>query len=435
MSDRHAPSSAPTHDDVLRLRPDAPPPAPRAAAGQAAAHRGSGQAGGRVADHGVARAAPAREGRQDKRERILQVVAQTGYASNPHARALRSGQSSVVAAFVSNIFSQQFALAVQGCAEVLEPQGYQLMVGQTSYSYAKETSMIASLRALPAAVLFTGVIELEENRQSLRELGIPIMETWAYPRDPIDMLVGLSTTTPASWRPAIWPSAATGAWRSWPATAAAANCAARASRRGRQRGLEVVAELAVDNPQTIADGRAALARLLSQGGKFDAVFCANDLLAVGAMFEARDRKLAVPRDLAVLGFGETDIAGEIQPGLTTIGVDSLDLGRRAGEMLLQRLGGGMPAHPHQVMPLRIHARASVDPPSGGTGARPGLGICLPDRCPIFRTAGKPMHDERPLLLRAGRPERRLRARRPGAGHTKSRLSRRIALLEKGWACA
>ena len=157
-------------------------------------------------------------------------------------------------------------------------------------------------------------------------------------------------------------------------------------------GLEVVAELAVDNPQTIADGRAALARLLSQGGKFDAVFCANDLLAVGAMFEARDRKLAVPRDLAVLGFGETDIAGEIQPGLTTIGVDSLDLGRRAGEMLLQRLGGGMPAHPHRDAAAHPRARQRLTRPSGGTGARPGLGICLPDRCPIFRTAGKPMHD-------------------------------------------
>ena len=289
------------------------------------------------------------------------MVAQTGYASNPHARALRSGQSSVVAAFVSNIFSQQFALAVQGCAEVLEPQGYQLMVGQTSYSYAKETSMIASLRALrPAAVLFTGVIELEENRQSLRELGIPIMETWAYPRDPIDMLVGLSNYD------AGFMAASHLAERGYRRVAFMARHGGRGELRRQgfaaaaaQRGLEVVAELAVDNPQTIADGRAALARLLSQGGKFDAVFCANDLLAVGAMFEARDRKLAVPRDLAVLGFGETDIAGEIQPGLTTIGVDSLDLGRRAGEMLLQRLGGGMPAHPHQVMPLRIHARASV----------------------------------------------------------------------------
>ena len=244
------------------------------------------------------------------------MVAQTGYASNPHARALRSGQSSVVAAFVSNIFSQQFALAVQGCAEVLEPQGYQLMVGQTSYSYAKETSMIASLRALrPAAVLFTGVIELEENRQSLRELGIPIMETWAYPRDPIDMLVGLSNYD------AGFMAASHLAERGYRRVAFMARHGGRGELRRQgfaaaaaHRGLEVVAELAVDNPQTIADGRAALARLLSQGGKFDAVFCANDLLAVGAMFEARDRKLAVPRDLAVLGFGETDIAGEIQPG-------------------------------------------------------------------------------------------------------------------------
>ena len=316
MSDRHAPSSAPTHDDVLRLRPDAPPPAPRALppAKPPRIEEVARLAG--VSPITVSRALRQPEKvAKDKRERILQVVAQTGYASNPHARALRSGQSSVVAAFVSNIFSQQFALAVQGCAEVLEPQGYQLMVGQTSYSYAKETSMIASLRALrPAAVLFTGVIELEENRQRCANSAFPSWKPGPIRAIPSTCWSACPTTTPASWRPAIWPSAATGAWRSWPATAAAANCAARASRPRAQRGLEVVAELAVDNPQTIADGRAALARLLSQGGKFDAVFCANDLLAVGAMFEARDRKLAVPRDLAVLGFGETDIAGEIQPG-------------------------------------------------------------------------------------------------------------------------
>ena len=331
---------------------------------------------------------------KDKRERILQVVAQTGYASNPHARALRSGQSSVVAAFVSNIFSQQFALAVQGCAEVLEPQGYQLMVGQTSYSYAKETSMIASLRAA------AGGRAVHRRHRAGREPAVAARTRHSHHGN-----LGLSARShrhagrPVQLRRRLHGGQPSGRAR---LPARGVHGPPRRPRRiappglrGRaaQRGLEVVAELAVDNPQTIADGRAALARLLSQGGKFDAVFCANDLLAVGAMFEARDRKLAVPRDLAVLGFGETDIAGEIQPGLTTIGVDSLDLGRRAGEMLLQRLGGGMPAHPHQVMPLRIHARASVDPaPPAGRAPAPGLGICLPDRCPIFRTAGKPMHD-------------------------------------------
>ncbi|MDQ6217012.1 substrate-binding domain-containing protein, partial [Achromobacter insolitus] len=121
----------------------------------------------------------------------------------------------------------------------------------------------------------------------------------------------------------------------------------------------VVAELAVDNAQTIADGRAALTRLLGMGQAFDAVFCANDLLAVGALFEARDRKLAIPRDIAILGFGDTDIANEIEPGLTTIGVDSRKLGARAGELLLQRLNGGTPAARQEVFPLTLNQRASA----------------------------------------------------------------------------
>src|SRR5688572_17238337 len=66
---------------------------------------------------------------EEKRLKIQQAVEATGYASNPHARALRSGRSNIVAAFVSNIVSQQFGLAVQSCAEVLEPHGFQLMIG------------------------------------------------------------------------------------------------------------------------------------------------------------------------------------------------------------------------------------------------------------------------------------------------------------------
>jgi len=99
---------------------------------------------------------------RETRERILEVIEATGYASNPHARALRSGRSNVVVAFVSNILSQQFGLAVRSFAAKLEPEGFEVLVGQTSYSYAKEVAMIQSLRGLrPAAVMFTGVIELE----------------------------------------------------------------------------------------------------------------------------------------------------------------------------------------------------------------------------------------------------------------------------------
>ena len=84
-----------------------------------------------------------------------------------------------------------------------------------------------------------------------------------------------------------------------------------------------------------------------------------DNVAVGALFEARDRGLAIPGEIAILGFGDTDIAGEIEPGLTTIGVDSRRLGVRAGELLLQRLNGQMPASRQEVFPLTLNVRAST----------------------------------------------------------------------------
>ncbi|MGQ9369381.1 LacI family DNA-binding transcriptional regulator [Azospirillum sp. ST 5-10] len=364
MSDSDAKRRPATIDDVVRVT--APGPAAPAAGGRRTAQRPPRiEEVARLA--GVSPITVSRALRQpakvaeEKRRRILEIVERTGYASNPHARALRSGQSSIVAAFVSNIMSQQFCLAVQGCAEVLEPHGYQLMIGQTSYSYAKETSMIQSLRALrPAAVLFTGVIEIEGNRQALRDLGIPIMETWAYPRDPIDMLVGFSNVD--GGRLAAEHLAGRGHRRVAYIGRRSGRGALRLSgfRDGaRAGGLEIAAEIFVDSVNGVADGRAALGELLARDGAVDAVFCANDLLAIGALFEARRRGLAVPDGLAILGFGDNDMADEIAPGLTTVGVDSRELGRRAGALLLARLQGETPERATDILDLTLIQRGST----------------------------------------------------------------------------
>ncbi|WP_029009622.1 LacI family DNA-binding transcriptional regulator [Azospirillum halopraeferens] len=298
---------------------------------------------------------------EDKRRRILEIVERTGYATNPHARALRSGRSNIVAAFVSNIQSQQFCLAVQGCGEILEPHGYQLMIGQTSYSYAKETTMIRSLREMrPAAVMFTGVIEIEENRRALRALGIPILESWAYPRDPIDMLVGFSNID--GGRLAAEHFAECGYRRVAYIGRRSGRGALRLSgfREGaRAAGLEIVAERTVDSVGSMADGRAALAALLDGAGPVEAVFCANDILAAGALLEARRLGRRLPGDLAILGFGHSDVAEELSPGLTTVGVDSRDIGRRAGALILQRLRGETPEAPTDIVDLTLVRRGST----------------------------------------------------------------------------
>jgi len=357
MIQRHA-APIPSFDDVVRVKPDAPlasAPARSVRIEEVARLAGVSPITVSRALHQPHKVAEA------KRLHILQVVAQTGYASNPHARALRSGQSNVVAAFVSNLLSAQFLLAVQGCTEVLEAEGYQMIVGQTAYSYEKESSMIESLRAVrPAAVLFTGIVELEENRRKLAELGIPVMETWAYPRDPIDMLVGFSNHD--GGRLAAEHLAA----RGYRKLAFLGRQGGRGALRLRgfreaaaELGLSVALELTVDHPKTIADGRAAFTRLLDMKPDVDAVFCANDLLAIGAVFEARHRGIRVPQDMALLGFGDTDVSSELQPPLTTITVDHRELGQRAGAMLAKRLRGETLDRRIDVLDLQLILREST----------------------------------------------------------------------------
>jgi len=297
----------------------------------------------------------------EKRARIQAAVERTGYRVNPFASALKSGRSNVVMAFASNMFSEQFALALHACANVLEEAGYLFLVGQTSYSYDRETAAIRSLQALkPAAVMFTGVIELEENRETLRNLGIPIMETWALPRDPIDMLVGFSNTE--AGRLAA-EALADGGYRK-------VGFIGRRGGRGALRlkgfrdgcqalGLEFVGEFLTDDVAGPSDGRRCLSALLESGSKVDAVFCANDLLALGTLMEARRRKLSIPHNFGIVGFGESDIAAEIPPGLTTVGVDSAQLGRIAGEMLLQRLSNKEFAPSVTRLDLHLTPRGSI----------------------------------------------------------------------------
>jgi LacI family gluconate utilization system Gnt-I transcriptional repressor len=304
---------------------------------------------------------------EDKRRRIQAAIEQTGYAPNQDAIRLRSGgrpaaavTSTLVAAFVSNIANPQFSRAVRACAEVLEPAGYRLMMGETAYSYARETAMIQSLRDLrPAAVLFTGVIELEGNREALRSLGVPVMETWAYPQDPIDMLVGFSNFDGGRLVGEHFGE------RGYRRIAYVGRGGGRGVLRLQgfkeglaKHGLRPAAELSVDGPAGLAEGRQAMTALLEQGEPLDAAFFGNDLLAIGALSEARRRGLAVPGDLAVAGFGDIELAEALEPGLTTVRIDSDDIGRRAGRMLLTRLGGGTPERGIELVELSLVVRAS-----------------------------------------------------------------------------
>jgi LacI family transcriptional regulator len=95
-------------------------------------------------------------------------------------------------------------------------------------------------------------------------------------------------------------------------------------------------------------GYEAALRLAELPDPPTAVFVAGDEMAIGAVHAFQDRGVAVPGDIAVVGFDDIEAAGLVRPALTTIAQDPLELGRNAVESLLDMMGATHAAPPATV---------------------------------------------------------------------------------------
>lgn len=297
---------------------------------------------------------------EQTRARIEEAVRATGFSLNPHASALRSGRSNVVMVFVSSLYSEQFVNAANAFSEVMEAAGFEVVLARTLYNYEREIQLTHSMAQVrPAAVFITGVLEQERNRTMLERMNIPVVESWAYTDRPIDMLVGISNTDGATavtrhlnqkgHRRLAFIGRETGRGRIRH-TAFQLEC--------ERLGADYAGSVTVPTVRSWKDGASALAQLLDKGTRPDAVFCANDLMACGALTEAQSRGLRVPQDIAIAGFGDNSLMAQLQPGITTATFDTFELGRRAGEMLICRLTGSNPEPEQVVLPMQLIERGS-----------------------------------------------------------------------------
>jgi LacI family gluconate utilization system Gnt-I transcriptional repressor len=179
-----------------------------------------------------------------------------------------------------------------------------------------------------------------EGRRRLLGSGIPVVETWDLTPTPIDMLVGFSHGEVG--RSVALYLHAKGHQR----LGVVSGDDERACRRSdafcaaaRTLGLAPVAVVQVATPTTLQRGRDGLAQLLALQPAVDAVFCSSDLLALGVMTEARVRGLGVPGQLAVVGFGDLEFAGALEPALTTVHIKGAAIGRQAATFIVDRAEG------------------------------------------------------------------------------------------------
>lgn len=281
----------------------------------------------------------------DKLARVREAVARTGYVPNRLAGGLASARSRLVAAVVPTIAGPVFMEMVQSLTSALADAGYQLMLGQSGYTESREDALLeAIIGRRPDGIVLTGILHSPEGRRRLLASGIPVVETWDLTPTPIDMLVGFSHAEAAAAvarhlhakgrrRPALLSADDERALRR------NRGFVDEALRLGLVRDAAEIPVLRVPAPTTLGSGRSGLARLLAERPEVDAVFCSSDMLALGVLVEAAARGIAVPQQLAVVGFGDLGFAADTQPALSTVRIDGTGIGQRAARFIVDRADG------------------------------------------------------------------------------------------------
>jgi LacI family gluconate utilization system Gnt-I transcriptional repressor len=274
-------------------------------------------------------------------ERVRQVVQKLGYVPNRLAGGLSSSKSRLIAAIVPTIAHSLFSETIQVFSETMSKAGYQVLLALSGYSDASEETLLdAVLSRRPEGVLLTGVAHTDSLRERLRNVGIPIVETWDMTDTPIDMLVGFS-----HYRVGVAVAErfiARGVRHPGLVSANDDRAIARITgfrARLAREGIHDIAEVIVSPPSSVSVGKAALPELLARMPRLDAVFCGSDLLAIGVLGEAKRRGVDVPSQLSICGFGDLEFASETSPTLTTVRVDGTHIGLNAAQCLLARLRG------------------------------------------------------------------------------------------------
>jgi len=276
-------------------------------------------------------------------ERVQTAIRKLQYVPNYAASQMASNRSGIVAAIIPTISASIFADTVEAMTNVLIPAGYQILLGNTGYDPEREETLVRSfLGRGPDGILLTGTRHSRKIVNLIRRSNVPVVETWEWVHKPIDLLVGFSNEQAAycmvehlharGYRRIVFAGVTnTGDHR------------ARMRLTGYQRAIQSLglgephSLTLAGQPLTMAVGAQTLKNVMQEFPATDAIFFSSDVFAAGALLECLRNGISVPKEVAIAGFGDFEIAAHLVPSLTTISVHPQTIGRRAAELLLARM--------------------------------------------------------------------------------------------------
>ena len=276
-------------------------------------------------------------------EKVRAAAVELGYVANPAARALASAQSQSVVVLIPSLSNQLFVETLDAIHDVLRPRGLEVLIGNYHYDATIEENLIRNYLAYqPRGLLLTGLERSEAARQMLAASRVPCVHMMELGGEPGTWSVGFSQQEAGR---AVARHLIERGRRRLGFIAAQLDARVLQRAEGFRQALAEAGlhdpslELLVPEPSSIGLGGELFSQLLTRHGDIDGIFFCNDDLAQGAIYQARRQGIAVPEQVAMVGFNDLPASAHMVPRLTSIRTPRAAVGYHAAQALLARLDG------------------------------------------------------------------------------------------------
>ena len=303
----------------------------------------------------------------ETRERVIAAATRLGYRPSALARGLRLRRTFTLGMLVPDITNPVFPSIIKGVEGAAHTRGYHLILCNTDDSFEREASYLRVLREWRVdGILIASSSTAESTIAELRREKVPFVLVNSASRASDDLAVTPDNRQGVS--AALDHLIQLGHRRigliAAPQTTVTGQerlLAARAALRRHHLAHEDALVVVADSFSEVSGYRAAR-RLLLDGEPLTAIFCANDLIALGTIRFARELGLTVPDDLSVVGFNNIPQSELFDPPLTTVNVPQEEMGVLAAALLIDQLEGRHIDRRRVVLETEIVVRGSTAPP-------------------------------------------------------------------------
>ncbi len=279
-------------------------------------------------------------------KRVQEAANALGYVPNPAARALARARSNTLAVIIPSVTNQVFTELLRGVFDSVEDTGLQVQLANTRYRPTREEDLLRLFAAQrPAGAIIAGIDQTPIARNLLGALDCPVVQVMELCDDPIDMVIGCDQRAAAA--DAVDHLLQRG-YRRIGFLGARMDPRAQRRMQGWRDRLEranlydEALMLTTPHPSSVTVGSRMLEEFLAMVPDADAVFCNNDDVALGALFECQRRGIRVPAQFGIMGFNDLEMVSVSNPAISSVATHRYEMGRLAVTMLQQAARGERP---------------------------------------------------------------------------------------------